>query len=123
MELEGDAMIEKDGGPAFPIRGMMTDEDENNRAYGMTLRDYFAAQALTMLTKPENDHHNPKIGWQRTLAWAAYSMADAMLVERERERPNNHVADLACDVCGTKEDIYKDDIVTRCKDHRGGGTA
>ena len=67
------------GGDAYPITNA-----DGYGPHGMTLRDYFAGQALTMLTQPDNDHHNPKVGWQRTLAWAAYSMADAMLAERER---------------------------------------
>jgi hypothetical protein len=68
-----------DGGPAFPNRG---DNAPGYEIYdGMTLRDYFAAAAMT--------------GWQAcpntnaTTAAAVkycYEVADAMLAERERGR-------------------------------------
>ena len=48
---------------------------------GMTLRDYFAGQALVAVAK---DRSTCKVGWQKDLAWAAYSMADAMLRERAK---------------------------------------
>jgi len=61
-------------GPAFPI------EDLGYK--GMTLRDYFAAQALSgMLADPATD----VLPWA-ALAGDAYKVADAMLAERERKR-------------------------------------
>lgn len=47
---------------------------------GMTLRDYFAGQALIMLGLV-NKNTMPK-----DAAWAAYGIADKMLVEREKPR-------------------------------------
>ena len=48
---------------------------------GMTLRDWFAGQALTgMLTNPMyDDNHSANVAQQ------AYMQADAMLLEREKE--------------------------------------
>jgi hypothetical protein len=65
-------MAINDGGPAFPI------ENGNwNISGGMSLRDYFAGQALDLashdLTEP--DH----------VAERAYRIADAMIVQREKE--------------------------------------
>lgn len=66
----------KDGGPAFPAwdRG------------GMSLRDYFAGQALPGLVTcepvaDEADSDAPA----RQVAKDAYRIADAMLAERDRE--------------------------------------
>lgn len=63
--------MSKDGGPAFPVSGFSS---------GMTLRDYFAGQALAGITVG--------CGWQggpwETMAAHAYEAADAMLAERER---------------------------------------
>ena len=68
-----------DGGPAFPLN--------NNERHGMSLRDYFAAQALvgviaartTLSVENINDDIN-----QESIAEECYEIADAMLVERER---------------------------------------
>jgi hypothetical protein len=49
---------------------------------GMTLRDWFAGQALAGIV---GEHHAAgRIDWQRDAAWAAYSMADAMLSARQK---------------------------------------
>ena len=62
-----------DGGPAFPIPGLQDDADFN----GMSLRDYFAAQAMAgFLAQP--GIINPTQD-----AALAYRMADAMLKARE----------------------------------------
>jgi hypothetical protein len=64
-----------DGGPAFPAPAYAANITDK----GMTLRDYFAAQALAgMLTRKESD------GWtNREVAGDCYSYADAMLAARE----------------------------------------
>lgn len=71
------------GGPAFPRLG----EGFGNPKYdepGMTLRDWFAGQALVGLIRPE-------VCWtdgvpaQLRLAKDAYQFADAMLAERDKE--------------------------------------
>lgn len=57
--------------PAFPV------EDPGGGQYsGMTLRDYFASQALSSIQNEES----PK-----SQAEYAYRIADAMLEERENE--------------------------------------
>lgn len=74
-------MSKNTGGPAFPrqphrlANGMLEGNNE-----GMTLRDYFAAKAMQgMLT---DDYRTSDFGMY---AEDAYRMADAMIVEREKE--------------------------------------
>ena len=78
------------GGPAFPLKEPLSDD-----ALGMTLRDYFAAKALSaILSQPDGGiqswHPLSKGGGELTAAqgWAAnaYEIADAMLAERERAK-------------------------------------
>lgn len=64
-------MNPKDGVPAFPVP---KDYDEQ----GMTLRDWFAGQALTALMAKSGD----EFGYDE-LASFSYCMADAMLKARE----------------------------------------
>jgi hypothetical protein len=97
----------KTGGQAFPtsdsqtahaiaaaaVEGV-TDSGERDRVYtaaraqamqGMTLRDYFAAQALTaMIGLDEKDCGNRGAKAVPTLAKFAYEYADAMLAERAK---------------------------------------
>lgn len=62
-----------DGGPAFP--------GENWGSKGMSLRDYFAGQALAgLLACPRTN------GGEKAFALHAYKYADAMLAERQKER-------------------------------------
>ena len=60
------------GGCAFP----------SDRSFGMTLRDYFAAQAMQGMLAACT-------GWsdaeQERLAKTSYKMADQMLIERESD--------------------------------------
>ncbi|RKR46266.1 hypothetical protein [Paraburkholderia sp. BL17N1] len=100
----------KHGGPAFPISNHamvhsvataaiqgVTDSAERDRLYieaqarataGMTLRDYFAAKALTgwMATYATDANHpcgkdSPQ-EWADAIADASYRLADAMLRAR-----------------------------------------
>lgn len=68
-----------DGGPAFPVSGAF---DRHGERYGysdgMTLRDYFAGEALKGLLSSEESN---RLGDER-LALAAYSLAEAMLKAR-----------------------------------------
>lgn len=70
----------KDGGPAFPIP--LNPHEEWNPAAegpdGMSLRDYFAGQALKWATNDEWFSNKPDHAASR-----AYQMADAMLKARE----------------------------------------
>lgn len=64
--------------PAFPI-----DSNIYGPATGISMRDYFAAQALTMVSA--GNEHTDMVGWDyRHFAEYAYRMADAMLVERAK---------------------------------------
>lgn len=66
-----------DGGMAFPTNAL---RDENGNVvqhamYGMTLRDYFAGQAITGIVTNGNS--------ATVMAVAAYRLADAMIAARE----------------------------------------
>lgn len=63
--------------PAFPVAENHQVADECAWTQGMTIRDYFAAQALIALSgMVEAD----EVRWARR----AYKLADAMLEEREK---------------------------------------
>jgi hypothetical protein len=65
------------GGPAFPLRN--TDPDDYIPFPGMTLRDYFAGQALIGMLAAKG------IYYDEVAVKNAYRYADAMLAERERK--------------------------------------
>jgi hypothetical protein len=68
-----------DGGPAFPCETIHPC-GSHEQVDGLTIRDYFAAQAMqAMLANPHCDL-NPL----REVIPAAYELADAMLKEREK---------------------------------------
>jgi hypothetical protein len=79
------------GGPAFPhLSSGSASESQYSNSYdisftscgGMSLRDYFAAQALAFVADP-----NVKVGDERSteiIAKIAYGIADAMLKERAK---------------------------------------
>lgn len=68
-------MTKNTGGPAFPspTDGMLDNE-------GMTLRDYFAAKAMSSIID-QQDVHDGRV--YKNVAWIAYQIADAMLKARE----------------------------------------
>ena len=66
----------KDGGAAFPVHYC---------SEGMTLRDYFAGQALAGICAPLYDDESPTIWNHREFAKGAYMFADAMLAARDRK--------------------------------------
>lgn len=69
----------KNGGPAFPFAKEMEKISGLQFSTGMSLRDYFAGQALAgLLTQPAE----PEFAASH-FATAAYQMADAMLAARE----------------------------------------
>lgn len=71
----------RDGGPAFPNY----DRDIGARSDGLTMRDYFAAQALAgyIAWSPHDDSGDQ--GSPEAMATFAYKCADAMLKAREQE--------------------------------------
>lgn len=75
-------MSAQDGGPAFPFKcqGATTAPEFY---YGMTLRDYFAAQALNGYLAGRNSTHVSSRC--NDVADACYAYADAMLAARQKE--------------------------------------
>ena len=79
-------MSKNDGGPAFPIVRHYNDSS------GMSLRDYFAGQALAGLMANDGkerwcQQHEEEIGLKKIAqfhARLAYDVADAMIKERSK---------------------------------------
>lgn len=74
------------GGPAFPILPPLGPDGTSATGYpypyvGMSLRDYFAGQALAGAMADSNVSGDPE-----SLAEAAYTVADAMLAARKVTR-------------------------------------
>ena len=67
-------MITNDGGPAFPCAAFAPSDDGIFQA-GMSLRDWFAGQALSTLSQERGGQH-----WR---AIEAYAIADAMIAVRQ----------------------------------------
>ena len=66
-----------DGGPAYPCG--------KSDQTGMSLRDYFAAQAMAAWLTTYGEHQHPVVsGTADVIARTAYEMADAMLKAREQ---------------------------------------
>ena len=67
-----------DGGPAFPSQPYGSDGlPQESASYGMTLRDWFAGQALAGM------HVMSLEGWtNKDIGLQAYSLAEAMLAAR-----------------------------------------
>lgn len=77
-------MSKETGGPAFP--GLHPSAECRYKEEGMTLRDYFAAKAVTVLFSTyaaSADKVGWDVGWQTGIAIDAYSVADAMLKARD----------------------------------------
>lgn len=74
-------MNKETGGPAFPCDNIHGEQGVWYNTAGMTLRDYFAANAMQahMVGRGEFADSN-----KRTIAECAYDMADAMLKAREQ---------------------------------------
>ena len=75
------------GGPAFPNEQRLWDKHDGcwvvRSVGGMTLRDYFAGQALVGMLQ---NYTTQKFGvGEQTCARGAYEFADAMLAARERK--------------------------------------
>ena len=68
----------KTGGPAFPTETIHKISSDGYIYEGMTMRDYFAAQALTGILANTSD----KCASTSTIASCCYEFADAMLKAR-----------------------------------------
>lgn len=89
-------MSEKDtGGPAYPTRDYWDDAERNKHEHGMTLRDWFAGQALAGVMASAEEHFTGDGKSEKAIAdwhdrvetnWATfcYRMADAMIAERSK---------------------------------------
>ena len=73
-----------DGGPAFPMTGSTANWDAEKgqyvAQYGMTLRDWFAGQALAGLCASTSHDDAPS---KKLLADYAWQQSDAMLASRK----------------------------------------
>lgn len=77
----------KDGGHAFPP-GIAVDHagDTYHGPYGMSLRDWFAGQALASIPDfSEMPSYRIQPGPAKEIATTAYALADAMLKAREAQ--------------------------------------
>ena len=74
-----------DGGPAFPTGIQPNDYMHPGMPFecGMTLRDWFAGQALCGIQACCNSEDWPEKAWHNDAALSAYEAADAMLLARE----------------------------------------
>lgn len=83
----------KNGGPAFPMqflgisRGQLSYEDTDNQE-GMTLRDYFAAAAMSAIVGESSVVNEIGKRWPdelpQRISIAAFKIADAMLGARDK---------------------------------------
>jgi len=77
----------EDGGQAFPRPHSHCDYLIDDRCVdsqkGMTLRDYFAGQALSSIMARQDP---PQKGTDEMMAHWAYQIADAMIKEREVQK-------------------------------------
>lgn len=80
-----------DGRPAFPeictdIKSTIIGLEHNTYSYGgMTLRDYFAGQALVALLPAMEATNEQRDVISHYAATRSYELADAMLAARERK--------------------------------------
>lgn len=77
-----------DGGPAFPkpLDPYPNAQGMESGTHGMSLRDWFAGQALTgiMVMISAGKHELPDPKGPKGCAFEAYRLADAMLAERTK---------------------------------------
>lgn len=75
-----------DNPQAFPMIGIETEEDGKTYSYedakGMTLRDYFAGQALAILGSRINRYCGTKYFTKKDIVKLCYEVSDAMLKAR-----------------------------------------
>ncbi len=73
-------MAMNNGGPAFPIPGGSSPFKPDNGYDGMSLRDWFAGQALAGILA-----NTARLGIIEEAASTAYAYADAMLAARQSD--------------------------------------
>lgn len=75
-------MDKDDGGPAYPV-SLGDQHDQYFASQGMSLRDYFAGQALVGVLASRDPDRRP---WASMDATYAYELADAMLLARTQSQ-------------------------------------
>ena len=81
----------KDGGHAFPciFQSFQNGQGETAHDYGMSLRDWFAGQALAGPVASRASLYDgqeiARIGGSKWMSGLAYNIADAMLKAREEQ--------------------------------------
>ena len=76
-------MTTNDGGPAFPRPYSATDEVPIPGQQGMSLRDWFAGQALASMAHPEATE------LAKASAVYAWEVSDAMLAEKAERKTDS----------------------------------
>jgi hypothetical protein len=93
VQERGEAVnIKNDGGPAFPSEGVYYSETKREPELGMTLRDWFAGQAMHSICKEyacESYRRGNIDELADECAESAYIFADAMLKAREMNGGGN----------------------------------
>ena len=84
-------MSNDNGGPAFPVNTENTHQAGACLPHeGMTLRDYFAAKAMSIMWDAYDKGYcgviDPDTFDNRALAEGAYQIADAMIAERNKAK-------------------------------------
>ena len=74
--------VREDGGPAFPTDGFKYSLEHGDHQSGMSLRDWFAGQALVGLTREISG--DVTVHRRNGIVSDAYELADAMLAERSK---------------------------------------
>jgi len=77
---------DNDGGPAFPIHPNTRSAPRQWECDGMSLRDYFAGQALASIPVRNWEHIGNDAETIKAWAECCYAAADAMLEARGTER-------------------------------------
>jgi hypothetical protein len=71
--------LKDDGGPAYPVVALQASVAGN----GMSLRDYFAGQAMAGFSSSTHQNIKPNLPRWELMAEDAYKMADAMIEARK----------------------------------------
>ena len=82
-------MSTNDGGPAFPSEYRTQDSDGHPcvaRSEGMSLRDWFAGQAMCLLIQPFTNTPREEHADAKLVSEYAYEIADAMLAARGEQK-------------------------------------
>ena len=77
------------GGPAFPVLKRLDSPSHEYMADstdGISMRDYFAAKAIGGLATSQDSNGTWRYGSSSDIAEEAYSIADAMIAERNKSK-------------------------------------